>query len=93
MAKLRGARRSGGLEVNAAKSDVDRPWKRTFLGFTLTSRRPYGRKESEKSLKAFKTKVRELTSRMRGRTIAIALPARYFAALGLPNLLTVRTGH
>jgi RNA-directed DNA polymerase len=38
--------------VNAAKSAVDRPWRRTFLGFTFTGRRPNRRRVSNKALKA-----------------------------------------
>jgi RNA-directed DNA polymerase len=57
------------LTVNEAKSAVDRPWNRKFLGFTFTARRPNRRKVSDKALKAFKAKVREITSRTRGRTI------------------------
>lgn len=57
------------LKVNEAKSAVDRPWNRTFLGFTFTRRQPNRRQVSEKALKAFKVKVRELTGRTRGRTI------------------------
>jgi RNA-directed DNA polymerase len=57
------------LKVNAAKSAVDRPWNRTFLGFTCTRRQSHRRQVSEKALKAFKAKVRERTGRTRGRTI------------------------
>jgi RNA-directed DNA polymerase len=57
------------LTVNEAKSAVDRPWNRTFLGFTFTRRQPNRRQVSEKALKAFKAKVREITGRTRGRTI------------------------
>jgi RNA-directed DNA polymerase len=57
------------LKVNEAKSAVDRPWNRTFLGFTFTRRQPNRRKVSEKALKAFKAKVRAITGRTRGRTI------------------------
>lgn len=58
------------LKVNTAKSAVDHPWNRKFLGFTFTTgRRPNRRKVHEKALKAFKAKVREVTSRTRGRTI------------------------
>ena len=56
------------LKVNEAKSAVDRPWNRKFLGFTFTNRRATRRKVSEESLLAFKAKVRELTGRTRGRT-------------------------
>jgi RNA-directed DNA polymerase len=57
------------LKVNETKSAVDRPWNRTFLGFTFTRRQSHRRQVSEKALKAFKAKVRELTGRTRGRTI------------------------
>lgn len=32
------------LQVNVAKSGVDRPWRRVFLGFTFTGRRPNRRR-------------------------------------------------
>jgi RNA-directed DNA polymerase len=54
------------LTVNAAKSAVDRPWRRTFLGFTFTGRRPHRHQVSDKALKAFKQEVRQRTSRTRG---------------------------
>jgi RNA-directed DNA polymerase len=57
------------LKVKEAKRAVDRPWNRTFLGFTFTRRQSNRRKVSEKALKAFRAKVRELTGRTRGRTI------------------------
>ena len=38
--------------VNAAKSAVDRPWRRTFLGFPFTRRRPHRRQVSAKALQA-----------------------------------------
>lgn len=57
------------LKVNVTKSAVDRPCNRKFLGFTLTRGRTPRRKVSEKSLLAFKAKVRELTRRTRGRTV------------------------
>jgi RNA-directed DNA polymerase len=37
------------LTVNVAKSAVDRPWRRTFLGFTFTERRPHRRRVSDKA--------------------------------------------
>jgi RNA-directed DNA polymerase len=57
------------LTVNETKSAVDRPWNRTFLGFTFTKRQSNRRKVSEKALQAFKAKVRAITGRTRGRTI------------------------
>ena len=52
--------------MNAAKSAVDRPWRRTFLGFTFTRRRPYRRQVSAKALKALEQEVRQRTGRTRG---------------------------
>lgn len=55
------------LTVNAEKSAVDRPWRRTFLGFSITSRR-HGcrRRVSDKALKALRVEIRRLTRRTRG---------------------------
>lgn len=56
------------LTVNDAKSAVARPWRRSFLGFTM-SPKDKRLKVSEKALNAFKQKVRRLSRRTRGRTI------------------------
>jgi len=56
------------LTVNDAKSAVDRPWCRSFLGFTM-SPKDKRLKVSDKALKAFKQKVRSISGRTRGRTI------------------------
>jgi RNA-directed DNA polymerase len=63
------------LKVNAAKSAVNRPWHRKFLGFTCTRRQPNRRQVSATALQAFKAKVREITGRTRGRTIRQLVPA------------------
>jgi RNA-directed DNA polymerase len=57
------------LAVNAAKSAVDRPWRRTFLGFTFTGRRPNRRRVSDKALKACKEESRRRTFRTRGESL------------------------
>lgn len=57
------------LAVNAAKSAVDRPWRRTFLGFTFMGRRPNRRRVSEKALKACREEVRRRTFRTRGESL------------------------
>lgn len=127
------------LLVNKAKSAVDRPWKRQFLGFTFSSK--LNRRISTKSLKRFKERVREITCRReldswvkrrlrcylwkqwgrrgyrelrklgvsidlawntaksahgpwrlsRSPGLAFALPAKYFAELGLPRLFVKST--
>ena len=53
------------LTVNTRKSAVDRPWKRSFLGFTV-SRNEVRLKVAEKAIDKLKAEVRELTRRTRG---------------------------
>jgi len=61
------------LRVKVAKSAVDKPQPRTFLGFTFTGgTNPARPKLAPKTLPRFKVKVRELTRRTRG----ISLEAR-----------------
>jgi len=57
------------LEVNTRKSAVDRPWKRQFLGFTLT-RRTYRLNVSPKARARLKVRLRVLTRRTRGHRLA-----------------------
>ena len=52
--------------VKAAKSAVDRPWRRTFRGFPCTGPRPNRRRVSQKALEACKREGRQLTCRTRG---------------------------
>lgn len=54
------------LTVNQSKSAVDRPWCRSFLGFTFSYRGGIRTKVSEKAEKA---KVRVLTRRTRGHSL------------------------
>lgn len=56
------------LKVNQDKSAVDRPWKRKFLGFTFTTRRK--RSIAPASRVKFKKRIRELTKRNRGSSLA-----------------------
>jgi group II intron reverse transcriptase/maturase len=56
------------LRVNARKSAVDRPWKRTFLGITF-SRRGDRIKVSVKAILKLKATVRVLSRRTRGHSI------------------------
>jgi len=55
------------LSVNEAKSAVDRPWRRQFLGFTFSWK--LNRLISDKAIKRFKNRIREITRRVRGRRI------------------------
>jgi RNA-directed DNA polymerase len=51
------------LRVNRDKSAVDRPWKRKFLGFSFTWNKEPKVRIAKESIKRFKTKIREITSR------------------------------
>lgn len=51
------------LKVNRDKSAVDRPWKRKFLGFSFTWNKEPKVRIAKESIKRFKTKIREITSR------------------------------
>jgi RNA-directed DNA polymerase len=57
------------LRVNEAKSAVDRPWKRKFLGFTL-SRKEKAIKVAEQAIAALKDKVRAISVRTRGHKLS-----------------------
>lgn len=58
------------LRINAAKSAVDRPWNRQFLGFTFRGRREARRRVSPRSIEKAKDRIRELTNRNRGASVA-----------------------
>jgi RNA-directed DNA polymerase len=58
------------LQINEAKSAVDRPWKRKFLGFTFRGRgRETRRRVSPRAIEKAKDRIRELTNRNRGASI------------------------
>jgi RNA-directed DNA polymerase len=57
------------LKVNRDKSAVDRPWRRKFLGFSFTNQRAPKRRIAPQSVARFKHRVREITSRKRGRSL------------------------
>jgi RNA-directed DNA polymerase len=58
------------LKVNKAKSAVARPVKRKFLGFSFTSGEQPRRRIAPQSLARFRSRVRELTRRTRGNSLA-----------------------
>lgn len=60
------------LQVNRAKSAVDRPWNRSSLGFSFTRATPR-RTISAKALYAFRDRVRELTRRNRGASLGTVI--------------------
>jgi hypothetical protein len=58
------------LRVNSEKSAVARPWERKFLGFSFTNHKPPKRRLAPKAVVRFKERVRELTRRTRGISLA-----------------------
>jgi len=57
------------LKVNQSKSAVDRPWKRKFLGYSMTSETKPRLKVAERSVERLKDKVREMCRQGRGRSV------------------------
>jgi RNA-directed DNA polymerase len=58
------------LKVNTAKSAVARPSVRKFLGFSFTSGKQPRRRIAPQAIDRFKARVRELTRRTGGRSLA-----------------------
>ncbi len=58
------------LTVNVAKSAVDRPWLRAFLGFSMTAHKEPRLRVAPKSVVRFKGKLKDLLRQGRGRNIA-----------------------
>lgn len=60
------------LRVNEAKSAVDRPWNRKFLGYSfwVAAGRKVKPKVAPKALEAMKERVRGITARSGGRSVA-----------------------
>jgi RNA-directed DNA polymerase len=57
------------LKVNRDKSAVGRPWKRKFLGYTVTVNKQPRLKPAPASVKRAKVKIRQITRRGRGQNI------------------------
>lgn len=57
------------LRVNHAKSAVDRPWNRTFLGYSMTFHKNPRSKVSAQSVQRFKAGLRSIFRMGRGRNI------------------------
>lgn len=58
------------LKVNAEKSAVDRPWKRKFLGYSMTSHKRPRLKVASASLARLRDKLRERFRQGQGRNLA-----------------------
>lgn len=61
------------LKVNQAKSVVERPWKCTFLGYTVTNNLKPRLKPAPKSVKRAKDRIRQMTHRGRGQHIGVVI--------------------
>jgi len=57
------------LKINEAKSAVDRPWRRKFLGYTITNEKEPRLRASVQSIKRLKDKLRTIFRSGRGRSI------------------------
>lgn len=57
------------LQVNREKSAVDRPWKRSFLGYTVTTHRQSKLKVAPKSVKRLRDGLRAIFRQARGRRL------------------------
>lgn len=57
------------LKVNREKSAVDRPWKRTFLGYSFTPHKKPKKRIPAKTEKRFKIKLKQLFRKGRGRNL------------------------
>ena len=57
------------LKVNEAKSAVEHPWKRKFLGYTITNEKEPRLRASVQSIARLKDKLRVIFRRGRGRNI------------------------
>jgi len=58
------------LRVNAAKSAVDRPWTRTFLGYTVTAHKQPRLRVAANSADRLRSKLRTVLRQGRGRSLA-----------------------
>jgi RNA-directed DNA polymerase len=61
------------LRVNRAKSAVDRPWRRRFLGYSVTRHKPPRLKVAPESVRRLKAKLRPLFRRGRGRALGAVI--------------------
>lgn len=89
------------LKVNRSKSAVDRPWKRKFLGYSVTVNRKPKLRAAPESVRKLKKNVKEVLRKGRGRsvrqTIAILNPKLrgwigYFRYVETTGILTELDG-
>lgn len=61
------------LKVNQSKSAVARPWKRKFLGYSVTANIEPRLKVSKESIKRFKVGLKQELRKARGRNVEISI--------------------
>jgi RNA-directed DNA polymerase len=61
------------LKVNEEKSKVERPWKRKFLGYTVTNEKKSRITIAKKTIDRMKDKIREKIGQGRGRSLATTI--------------------
>lgn len=61
------------LKVNRNKSAVDRPWNRSFLGYSMTSHKQPRLKVATVSEKRHKARIKEILRKGRGRKLATVI--------------------
>ncbi len=87
------------LRINEAKSAVARPWDRKFLGYSfwVAPGRKVKRRVAPKALAAMKERVREITTRNGGKSIAVVIAElrsyltgwkQYFRLADTPRVLS-----
>src|SRR5215470_7052029 len=88
------------LKVNEAKSAVARPQERKFLGFSFTAGPDIKRRIAPKSLERFKQRIRDITRRAKGVSIATTMEElapymrgwrNYFGFCETPEVLVALT--
>lgn len=80
------------LKINETKSAVARPWERKFLGFTfwVSKTQETRRAIADKSLEAMKDRVREITSRTRGRSLTEVIAELKLYLMGWRNYFQIQ---
>jgi len=77
------------LKVNPLKSAVDRPWKRKFLGFSLTAQKESRVRVAPQSVKRLEDKLREKFREGRGRNLTTFLEGLRPLLRGWANYFSV----
>ncbi len=77
------------LKVNEEKSAVDRPWKRKFLGYTLTAEGKPRLKVAPESEAGLKTKLKDIFRRGRGQNLQRVIEKMKLVLVGWMNYFSL----